>query len=95
MNFISNLFSGMIASFKTRRNQMIHLKLSVKKLNIATKNLQEQLPAIEAFTKDMDRSTRKLNHKNKPHIDRINAANDRIQDNLAEIQNILSRKKSK
>lgn len=95
MKFFSNLFSGMIARFKTWRNQMIHLQLSVKKLNKATTDLQAALPAVEKFSKDMERSTRKLEYKNKPHLDRIDEANARIQTNLETIQNIVSRKKSK
>lgn len=95
MKFFSNLFSGMIARFKTWRNQMLHLNLSVKKLNKATADLQAALPAVEQFSKDMERSARKLEYKNKPHLDRIEAANDRIQDNLNQIQDILSRKKNK
>lgn len=95
MKFFSNLFSGMIARFKTWRNQILHLKLSVKKLNIATENLKATLPAVEAFSKDMERSTRKLEYKNKPHLERIEDANNRIQDNLTAIQDILSRNKTK
>ncbi|AIG65534.1 hypothetical protein ACRHK7_06340 [Weissella tructae] len=95
MRFFSNLFSGVSASFKAWRNQMVHLKLSVKKLTTATSNLQAAVPELEEFSKDMERSSRKLAYKNKPHLDRINEANDRIQANLTEIQNILSRKKSK
>lgn len=95
MKFFSNLFSGMIARFNTWRNQMIHLQLSVKKLNKATADLQASLPAVEKFSKDMERSSRKLEIKNKPHLDRIDEANARIQNNLETIQNIVSRKKTK
>lgn len=95
MRFFSNLFKGAIARFKAWRNQVTHLQLSVKKLNKATADLKASLPAVEQFAQDMERSSRKLNYKNKPHLDRIEDANERIQANLAQIQNILSRQKTK
>jgi|GEM_PF-1207073 len=68
-----------ISSIKQTRQDVKHLQQAVD-------NLQRQIPKLQVFADDLKINVDKMNFKNKPHLDRIQEAQTRIQTQLDSLK---------
>lgn len=59
-----------------------HTRQDVQDLKQSLTNLQTQLPKLQAFADDLKINVEKMTFKNKPHLERIQEAQARIQTQL-------------
>jgi len=57
-----------------------------KQLKEAVANVQQAVPEVQAFAKDLQIQVEKMNFKNQPRLDRIAEAQARIQTELASLK---------
>lgn len=81
------------AFFETQKQHVMIWVAAVKRTTAGTKqlkeavaNVQQAVPEVQAFAKDLQIQVEKMNFKNQPRLDRIAEAQARIQTELASLK---------